>query len=383
MLTKYDEFLCHQTVSTFDSIENSAREWTERVWFVVYDTSGEFLLIAGVGMYTNRNIMDAFACLNIKGETQYNVRASRELRPAIDEVKVGPFSYDIIEPLKRVRLTLGENDYGLSFEVDLEGTMPPHEEEPQMAISRGRVLENIVRYVQGGKASGWIKVEGKRYEISKENWRWLRDHSWGIRRGGGVPESGVQPGEIPVGYLHNFSFMQFDDFGISHHTRESWDSKTLLFSGAFFYPYGSGKEELPLINIEHNYRFRPDLRRITGGTLVFNAVDGSKIEISMRALAFCCLKPGGYFGHRGFVHGLWMGPSYLDGYKLDLTDPEVVREISFLDEVMCEMHCGDKIGYGILELVIVGKYPKYGYQDWEPTADPSYIAGNVASDSGG
>ena len=115
MLTKYDEFLCHQTVSPFDSIETSAREWTERVWFVVYDTSGESLLIAGLGMYANRNIVDAFACLNIKGKTQYNVRASRELRPAIDEVKVGPFSYEIVEPLKKVRFTLGENDYSLSF----------------------------------------------------------------------------------------------------------------------------------------------------------------------------------------------------------------------------------------------------------------------------
>jgi len=126
--------------------------------------------------------------------------------------KVGPFSYDIIEPLKRVRFTLDDNDYNLSLEVDLEGTMPPHEEVPQLSRSRGRVVENVIRYVQGGKASGWIKVEGQRYEVSKENWRCLRDHSWGVRRGGGVPESGVQPGEIPIGYMHNFSFLQFDDF---------------------------------------------------------------------------------------------------------------------------------------------------------------------------
>ena len=78
-----------------------------------------------------------------------------------------------------------------------------------------------------------------------------------------------------------------------------------------------------------------------------------------------------------------MGPSYLDGYKLDMTDPQVQRDVSFLDEVICEMRCGDKIGYGVIELVIVGKYPKYGYQNWEPTADPSYIAGNISSDTGG
>jgi len=89
-------------------------------------------------------------CLNIKGETQYNVRASRELRPNIDEVKVGPFSYEIIEPLKKVRCTLAENDYDLSFQVELEGTMPPHEEDPQFTKERGRILENVVRGLAGG-----------------------------------------------------------------------------------------------------------------------------------------------------------------------------------------------------------------------------------------
>jgi hypothetical protein len=382
MLTKYDELLCHQTVATFDSIETSAREWTERIWIAVYDTSGECFLLAGLGMYANRNIMDAFTCVNVKGETQYNVRASRELRPAIDETRVGPFSYEIVEPLKTVRFKLDENEFGLSCDLVLEGTMPPHEEAPQLARVRGRVLENVLRFVQTGRPTGWIQVEGKRYDLNKENWRWVRDHSWGIRRGGGVPETGVQPGEIPIGYVHNFTIMDLDAFGVSHHLRENQDGKTLLFSGGVFHPYGSDKEELDLMCVEHNYKFLPDMRRTTGGEIVFHAVDGSKVEVSAKALAYCCLKPGGYFGHRGFVHGLWMGPNYVDGYKLDMTDPETVKEVSFLDEVMCELRCGDKVGYGIIELVVVGKYPKYGYQDWGPTADPNYIAGNMMSEKG-
>ena len=81
MLTKYDEFPCHQIVSTFDSVETSAREWTERLWFCAHDLTGEVMLVAGFGFYSNRNIMDAFVCLATEGKTQYNVRASRELRP--------------------------------------------------------------------------------------------------------------------------------------------------------------------------------------------------------------------------------------------------------------------------------------------------------------
>jgi hypothetical protein len=196
-----------------------------------------------------------------------------------------------------------------------------------------------------------------------------------------VPEIGVQIGIIPEGYLHNFSLVQFNDWGFSHHLRESWDSRTLLFSGAMFYPFGSGKEEAPLSSVDHNYRFRPDLRQVTGGRLMLRAVDGPNFEIVLRALNFCCIKPGGYFGHKGFVHGLWMGSSYLDGYKLDLTNFDTLREVSFLDEVLCEARYGDSVGYGIIELVIVGKYPKYGYKDWG-LADPDYIAGNVGKEPG-
>lgn len=60
MLTKYDEMLCHQVATTFDHPGTSAREWTERIWFMAYDTTGDHILVAGFGYYPNRNVMDAF-----------------------------------------------------------------------------------------------------------------------------------------------------------------------------------------------------------------------------------------------------------------------------------------------------------------------------------
>ena len=131
-----------------------------------------------------------------------------------------------------------------------------------------------------------------------------------------------------------------------------------------FYPYGSGKEELKLVSVEHEYQFRPDIRQLTGGSLILGGIDGSKMEVSVNPISVCYLKPSGYFGYEGFTHGLWMGPYFFDGLKLDLTDPNVERDISFLDDRMCQMCCGDDVGYGIIELVITGKYPKYGYQGY-------------------
>ena len=120
MLTKYDEFLCHQNVSTFNTVGTSAREWTERVWFSVHDISGKYQLIAGFGYYPNRNVMDAFGCLVVDNKTQHAVRASRELRPRIDDVRVGPLSYEIVDPLNAVRFALDDNEYDLSFDAEVE-----------------------------------------------------------------------------------------------------------------------------------------------------------------------------------------------------------------------------------------------------------------------
>jgi hypothetical protein len=361
MITKYDEFLCHQVVSTFDSVGTSAREWTERVWVSVHDTTGQCHFAAGFGVYPNRNIIDTFACFAVEGRTQYNVRASRELHPRTDDVAVGPFSYEVIEPLKKLRLTLEENEHGLSYEIDFEASMQAHEEDAQYSMARGRTIENVKRYVQVGRPSGWIKADGETYQIDRNSWRAERDHSWGVRQGGGVAETGVQPREIPDGYVYNFILTQFDDWGAAYHIRENGDGKASHFCGGVSYPVASDKEVLDVTGVEHNFTFRSDIRQVNGGEVTLQLEDGSSRELSFRPLSVNYIKAGGYFGFRGFTHGEWLGEYFMDSVELDLTDPEVIQELSFLDDVMCEIRCNDEIGYGIVEMVVVGRYPRYGY----------------------
>jgi hypothetical protein len=373
MLTKNDELFCHQTVSTFDRPGTSAREWTERAWIMAHDKEGSCHLAAGFGYYPNRNIMDAYTCFTIGEHTQYTVRASRELRPDIDKFKVGPFAYEVIEPLKKVHFTLDDNDYGISFDVEVEGIFPPYEEEPgQFNISRGRLKEDIKRFVQGGRPSGWIKTEGTTHQINPGKWVAERDRSWGVRMAGAeLLETGVQPLEIPTGQLFNFILMQFEDWGASFHVREIWDDslggvRTWHFGGGLIYPYGSEGKPAELVSAEHHYEFNDDKpeqqRRFAGGRVILNAIDGTKKEVSIRPISICYQAPGGYGGYyKGFIHGLWMGPYWIDGYKMDLTDPQVMREVWGYVDYGSEFRCGDQIGYGTTELVVTGKYPRYGY----------------------
>jgi hypothetical protein len=361
VLTRYDEMLCHQVVSTFDHPATSAREWTERIWFSVHDTSGAFHLVSGFGYYPNRNVMDAYGLVALEGKTLHAVRASRELRPQIDQIRVGPFSYEVVEPLRKVRCSLDDTEHGLSYDLTFEGRMPPFEESPQYARSRGRLMENIIRYLQLGRAAGRLNVEGRAYEIGGESYRAERDHSWGIRRESGIPETGVQMGEFPVQFLFNLAVMQFDKWGASYQLREDEGTGYRYFSGGIGYPHGDGRQRIELVNVEHDFQFHPNSRRMKSGRVTLVAADGTRFEVTMRARSVVYLKCGGYFGFRGFTHGLWLGPDFIDGLKLDITDPDAVNEASFLDDVMCEFRCGDDVGYGIVELVIPGSYPKYGF----------------------
>jgi len=361
MFTKHDELLCHQVVSTFDQVGTSAREWTERVWLNTFDIGGKFSASVGFGKYANRNVMDAFGCLVVDGKTQYVVRASRELHSCPDEVRVGPFSYHIIESMKEIRFVLDENEYGLSYDIAFDATMPPVEEPAQVTHTKGRLTENIIRVQQVGRTSGWLKVDGESHRIDKDTWVAQRDRSWGIRAASGIPETGVEPPQIPPGFVYNYICAQFTDWGIAYHLKEIWDGTPIVFGGEVFYPWGDDRKPLALAMVEHDLKLPEGILDVQGGRIALTAVDGSKIDLILRPLSRCHLKPGGYNHYRGFVHSLWMGPSYIDGFKLDLTDPEVLKGISYIADTDCEFCCGDEIGYGVIELLVIGDHPKYGH----------------------
>jgi len=364
VLTRYDEFLCHQSPTTFDHVETSAREWTERVILHFGETAGKFHLSVGVGLYPNRNVIDAFAVLNVERKTLYVVRASRELRPRPDEVAVGPFSHNVPEPLRRIHCRLDENPHGLAYDVEFDGIMPASEEAAQFTRRKGRVIENVRRYVQAGRGSGRITYEGNTITLDKQTRFVGRDHSWGVRRTGAEQEAMVEPPEWPVGHLYSWGVFQFERWGAAYHIREDWDGTQSLTSGSIFYPYGSGKPEVRLAKIEHDFKFRPDMRKIASGQLILTATDGTRKELAFKPLNYACITTGGYQPYRGFVHGQWKGIEWMDGSRLDLTDETVLKEASFLDDESLELRCGNEVGYGVFEQVVVGKYPRYGFQGY-------------------
>ncbi len=366
MLTKFDELTCHQVVSTFDHPETSDRAWTEKLWCNIHDTRGELVLATGFGIYPNRNVLDGYGCVNVGNKKQYNMRLSRVLRPNIDEITLGPLSYEVVVPWRKIRIAMEENKYGLSYELEFLGTMVPGEEEPQFGRSRGRMYMNTCRYAQLGRARGWVKADGKRYDIDEKNFYAQRDHSWGIRMGTGSAEQGVQAPDHEkfTAMMINWLTAQFRDWGLYCYLIEKNDGTVQYLGGSVVETLDGGKSQVPIIAVEHQYEYHPGSQRMKAGRVIFACKDGRKIDINMKELTTMYLRGGGYVGYKGFRHGTWMGDYWEDGETWNVGDESVANDVHGLDDTVVEVRCGNETGYGIIENMIFAPFDKYKFKQW-------------------
>lgn len=374
MITPHDELLIHQLPTTLDHVSQSDLRWTERIVMYGFDKTGDISIMTGLAKYPNRNVLDAYAMVTRKGEEARVVRLSTELNPQTGSLaawSVGPYTYEVVEPLRKVRSTVEANEHGLSLQLDFQGDFPVYEQTAAFHRTRGRVREDARRFYQNGTITGWIEIDGERIEIDPENWWFGRDHSWGVRHGGGggsLSEGGnMQPSEIPEGVLYYMGIFQFDDEVVHFAQRETSTGERWQFEGEVLFPIDSGKEPLPIIDVEHDLKFRDDLRVVKSGTFTVHRADRTTDTIEV--MPVCDFWPGlaGYDEYRGYGSGMWRGKDFSDSFTVDITNVDEIRQVSMLSETLCEVRMGDKVGHGLVEMVFMGANPRYGYNDWSNT----------------
>jgi hypothetical protein len=151
MLSPLDETLHHQLGTTFDHAGTSDPRFFDRYWFAIYDPEGsEPAINAGMCTYLNMNVVDGYVSM-IEDGKQYNVRVSDSLRPRVftadpNVATSGPLMMTVLEPFRKLRLTLAPNESGIAFDVEWKATLAPHEELPNFTRLRGRVNQDYVRY---------------------------------------------------------------------------------------------------------------------------------------------------------------------------------------------------------------------------------------------
>ena len=322
MLTALDDTLWHQLPTTFDHVWTSDPRFFDRYWFAIYSGDGRVAIQITMGAYRNMNVLDAGAVMIVDGK-QHNLRVSRSLNGSVETV-CGPLRITPIEALKSFDIMVEPNDGALHGHIQWECVEPAHEEDPHYTRLHGRTVEDYRRFDQIGTASGFLEVDGKRIDI--DNWWSCRDHSWGVRRGMGVPEPVTGP-KVPLSEKgHVMAFLFFST---------STMSGSLLFSGrGDDVPYTTGVITERETQISHHVtdialevELHEGTRRFRRAGVVATLQNGQTLNLDVVALGPSIAMQGlgysgGYNDGRGL--GAWRGDNHLESDVWDVSHPAKV-----------------------------------------------------------
>lgn len=367
MLTALDDTLWHQLPTTFDHVWTSDPRWFDRYWFAIYSGDGRVAIQITMGAYRNMNVLDAGAVVIVNGK-QHNLRVSRSLNGSVETV-CGGIRITPLEPLKSFEIEIAPSDGAINGRIRWDCVEPAREEHPHYTRLHSRTVEDYRRFDQIGVASGYLEVAGERVQI--ENWWSCRDHSWGVRRGMGIPEPVTGP-KVPLAEKgHVMSFLFFSTTAMSGH---------LLFQGrGDDAPYTTGTitrrdvesfSEVDDVALgvdlhEGTRRFRTAevTATLSGGATLRLRVRAQGPAIAMQGLGYS----GGYDDGRGL--GAWRGENHREIDVWDVSHPsKIVLPDGTQKEhwhriqpvsIDADLQGERSVGTGSMTLTIAGRLPEH------------------------
>jgi hypothetical protein len=365
-----DEGLNHQIVDTFAVVSESDFSWTEKLWVSIARTDGTLQADFGLGKYHNRGVIDGFGGVS-RGREQWTVRGSRDLADDPERTAIGPIVYEVIEPLRQVRVRLEPNDVQpISFDLVLAGVTPPFFEERNLVRSprSGRTDVNVIRYHQGGWVTGTITVGGEINTLGPGEGFGFRDHSWGIRQGvGSAPPDLAAPPTPARAHAGAKGIMKWTPSFFARPDGSYFETAVFITGGGWNYTSayvndGDGTQAR-VRSAEPYMRYDPHTRFVRAGELrlVMESGDERVIEVEALGDSGFFLKTAGYGSWKGHIHGAWMGKLHLDGeYIADCWDEEHLGLLGQFRDTPIRVREGDAAGYGIMESIVTGEWPELG-----------------------
>ncbi len=362
MLTAGDEYPIHQTPEPI-AFAGSDRNFYDRFFFNGYSADGATFFAAAMGVYPHLNIIDASVSI-LRGGKQASVFLSRPLNMERMDTFVGPLSVSVVEPLKKVRLTLKETE-GLALDVEFTGRAFPIE-EPRFTRRIGpRMLMDLTRMTQNGRWAGSLKIDGTETRIDPASWTGTRDRSWGVRPIGAPDPQPMIPAMLPQFYwiwtptnfsnLSMFFHVNADGAGVP------WNQRAVLVKDG-----AAQGEGLHLSDPRMDVRYARGTRRMETATLSVTDPSGRPHTVDFRPLGTFLMKGIGY-GHPVWRHGAFHG----DQLKIQREDfradaaPWDTPENLHIQEIVRAVHTGEggvsSEGIGAFEQLFLGPHAPSGF----------------------
>jgi hypothetical protein len=295
---------------------------------------------------------------------------------------------EVIEPLRRARLTVDADPNAPGIAADLEWTslLPAQEEAARFTRVRGRVVEESRRFDQIGECSGWVELGGSR--VAVDRWWATRDHSWGVRENMGIPEPVTGPAAAPsAGALFAFLFFSTESIG-GHIQVAQFAGRPDYLSAEIAHrepPRSERADTTPdrdaspiklahaSLAVDFYDAARP--RRFRAARFDTRLADGRPVVIETEALCPAVDMQGlGYSGgfDDGRGLGVWRGDEHLEHDVWDVShatdvvrsNGEIVRPIHRIQPVRVRVHGAnlDGQGTGSLTLIAEGTLPQLGLE---------------------
>ena len=366
MASPLDEYPIHQAPLSLRHVATSDRNFYDRCIFQAHDGTGDPFLITGLGVYPNLGVIDAYAVVR-RGDVVHAVRASDALEESVRLAPtVGPFSIEVVEPLRRLRLLCDAAQHGMQFDLTFEGTFPAIDEPQHVQRMGPKILLDACRFAQAGHWSGVLRAGGEEYAVD-QTWVATRDRSWGIRPVGDPEPPGRNADEPLEGFWWCWIPLRFDEFALMVILQEEPDGHRVLNEAVRVFSDGR-TEQLGWPEIDIHYR--PGSRHPEGATLHLARRGRRELTVEVETRGFLPLHVGaGYGGDPEWSHGQWKGRGWVEARSYDLTDPEIAGRVPWgIVDHAARAICDGAQGWGIFEHGTFGRHDPSGFADWSSVA---------------
>jgi hypothetical protein len=315
------------------------------------------------------NVLDGGAVVVYRGH-QYNVRVSRSLGPEVDPT-CGPLTIRPRVPLQEFTITIVPGEHGVSGDLTWCGLLPPAEERPHFARSRGRVTDDYQRFDQIGTLRGTLSVGGNRIDVA--DWWACRDHSWGVRPRIGIREPVTGPKEDLGERGFAMAFLFFSTDAVAGHVLfERRGDDPGYLTGDLMQRDGTGSAQ-SVSGSDLEVRLHDGTRRFDECSVGATLENGAALTIRCAALGSAVAMQGlGYSGgwdDRGGL-GVWRGEGVVEHDIWDVSHPSVIgypdgrtnEHWHRIQPVSVELDGIGPVsrGQGSMTLILSGKLPWLG-----------------------
>ena len=369
MLNKFDDFPIHQTSEPIAHPATSDRNVYDRTWFNGYAADGSYYFGIGMAIYPHRGILDCAFSVVTPGGLQHCFYSSRRAPTERSEMQCGPMRIEIIEPMKRTRVVLEDNESGISADVTFSTRTASIEEAHQTLWSGARRVMDATRFDQFGFWNGWVKHPDGHIDVQESVCHGTKDRSWGVR-GVGEPESGGAP-FVPKGIFFLWAPLFWEDHITHAIFFDGQSGEPLVREGIVAPLYGSeadvpgvldGKDER-MATANHRVQYHKNSRLAESAEIDLVRLGGETRTIKLEPILKFQMKGLGY-GHTEWRQGAWKGEMVTGSESFDPRQLDLLAPDNLHVQQVVKASDGEREGIGVLEQIVLGPYAPGGFTDF-------------------